>query len=256
MTKSREQAIEAAKAMVSSKFDISSQAMGMMRGGSGNIYEAKASKDVKNNLVEFSGKYCGIDSETKSISITLDKEKVSLIPIKETVYSRSIVGAKIPRGEMLYVIAIRAKDHPVYVPVVIIRDEEKQNFMMVKSLFGRANAIKTFYKLESAKQEAILSQLGTNHYNRFESDEDIAFQTRQEMVLKYALTKETYTPDTQRAIEGMFKDKETSKHKVDQRLQYLFRIASSCEKRVPVKAEPFEKKLMRSSIRWIKRKTD
>lgn len=47
MIKSREQAIEAAKAMVSSKFDISSQAMGMMRGGSGNIYEAKASKDVK-----------------------------------------------------------------------------------------------------------------------------------------------------------------------------------------------------------------
>lgn len=243
MTKSREQAIEAAKAMVSLKFDISSQAMGMMRGGSGNIYEAKASKDVKNNLVEFSGKYCGMDSETKTISIELEEETVSLIPIKETVYSRSIVGAKIPRGEMLYVIAVRAENHPVYVPVVIIRDEEKQNFMMVKSLFGRANAIKTFYKLESAKQEAILSQLGTNHYNRFESDEDIVFQTRQELVLKYALTKETYTPDTQRAIEGMFKDKETSKHKVDQRLQYLFRIASSCEKRIPVKAEPFEKKL-------------
>lgn len=55
MIKSREQAIEAAKAMVSSKFDISSQAMGMMRGGSGNIYEAKASKDEKttlSNLVE------------------------------------------------------------------------------------------------------------------------------------------------------------------------------------------------------------
>ncbi|MBS6453686.1 MAG: hypothetical protein KH378_08195 [Butyrivibrio sp.] len=156
MIKSREQAIEAAKAMVSSKFDISSQAMGMMRGGSGNIYEAKASKDVKNNLVEFSGKYSGMDSETKSISIVLEKETVSLIPIKETVYSRSIVGAKIPRGEMLYVIAVRAENHPVYVPVVIIRDEEKQNFMMVKSIFGRANAIKTFYKLESAKQEAIL----------------------------------------------------------------------------------------------------
>lgn len=156
---------------------------------------------------------------------------------------RSIVGAKIPRGKMLYVIAVRAENHPVYVPVVIIRDEEKQNFMMVKSIFGRANAIKTFYKLESAKQEAILSQLGTNHYNRFESDEDIVFQTRQELVLKYALTKETYTPDTQRAIEGMFKDKEISKHKVDQRLQYLFRIASSCEKRIPVKAGPFEKKL-------------
>lgn len=176
MIKSREQAIEAAKAMVSSKFDISSQAMGMMRGGSGNIYEAKASKDVKNNLVEFSGKYSGMDSETKSISIVLEKETVSLIPIKETVYSRSIVGAKIPRGEMLYVIAVRAENHPVYVPVVIIRDEEKQNFMMVKSIFGRANAIKTFYKLESAKQEAILSQLGTNHYNRFESDEDIVFR--------------------------------------------------------------------------------
>lgn len=67
-----------------------------------------------------------MDSETKSISIVLEKETVSLIPIKETVYSRSIVGAKIPRGEMLYVIAVRAENHPVYVPVVIIRDEENR----------------------------------------------------------------------------------------------------------------------------------
>lgn len=41
----------------------------MMRGGSGNIYEAKASKDVKNNLVEFSGKYSGMDSETNQFPL-------------------------------------------------------------------------------------------------------------------------------------------------------------------------------------------
>lgn len=243
MTKSREQAIEAAKAIVSSKFDISSQAMGMMRSGSGNIYESPGGKDVKNNLVELCGEYGGMDCETKSLSITLDNETVTLMPVKDTVYSRSIVGAKIPRGQKLYVVAVKAEEHPVYVPVVIIRDEEKQNFMMVKSLFGRANAIKTFYKLESGKQEVIINQVGANRFRRFESNEDIVFQSRQELVLKYALTKETYTPDAQRAIEGMFRDKESSKHKVDQRLQYIFRIAPNCEGRIPVKAEPFEMKL-------------
>lgn len=243
MTKSREQAIEAAKAMVSSKFDISSQAMGMMRGGSGNVYETKASKDIKSNLVELSGEYDGMDCSAKTLTIAAEGETITLMPIKDTVYSRSIVGAKITHGLKLYVIAVKAEEHPVYVPVIIIREEEKKNFMMVKSLYGRANAIKTFYKLESGKQDAILSQISSSRFSRFESDEDIVFQSRQELVLKYALTKETYTPDAQRAIEGMFRDKEYSKHKVDQRLQYIFRIASHCEDRIPVRAKPFEVKL-------------
>ena len=58
-------------------------------------------------------------------------------------------------------------------------------------------------------------QLKGERYERFAPENDAVFATRQEQMLKYALTKETYTPDTQRVMEFMFKDARSFKNKVE-----------------------------------------
>ena len=239
MVKSKEAAIAAAEETVYSIF-----AYGMMGNRAFNIYETKVSKNIKNQLVELCGYYSGMNKESKTITLESMGKSIALTPIRNTIYSSSIVASKISDGEKLYSIAIKAEDYPVYIPIVILRDNEKGNFMMVKSLYGRVNAIKDFYNLEPSKQDIIVSrQRNASHHERFESEYDTTFDNKQEQMLMYALTKETYTPDAQRAIEAMYKDKDEIKHKVQQRLQYISRISPVCEKRIPVKAEDFERKL-------------
>ena len=237
----REKSIEAAKQLVSTRFKIS-QEPSRMRGGSGYIYETKAPKDVEKNIVEIEGSYVGVGEDKGTIILRSDKTDVTFLMDKETVYSRSIMKNKrIASGENLYVIAIKAEEYPVYIPVVVIREEEKHIFSMVKSLYGRANAIKDFYKLESGKQEFILNQQNSAHYGRFDYDDSSSFETKQEQMLKYALTKETYIPETQGASEGMFKDSNSSKHKTEQRLSYVSKISPTCKARIPVDPERFGK---------------
>ena len=53
-------------------------------------------------------------------------------------------------------------------------------------------------------------------------------------MLKYAMSKETYPRETQRAYESMFRDPNPSKHKTEQKLSYLSRIAPTYKDRQPV----------------------
>ena len=237
----REKSIEAAKQLVSTKFNISSDHL-KVRGGAGYIYETKTPKDVEKHIVEIEGAYIGSGEEKGTILLKCKGSDVTLMMNNETIYSRSIMkDKKIAFGERLYVIAVKAEEYPVYIPVVVIREEEKYIFVMVKSLYGRANAIKDFFRLDTGKQQFILNQLNSEHYKRFDSDDSSNFETRQEQMLKYAITKETYIPETQGSIEGMFKDANSSKHKIEQRLTYISKISPICKSRIPVSAESFAK---------------
>lgn len=171
------------------------------------------------------------------------------MPVQNTVYSASISenaegGNIIQIGDRLSVIGIKAEDRPVSVAVTIIKFEDKWIFEQVKSIYGRANAIKNFYRMfkdTPGKREYILNQLRGRKYNRYDASEDILFDSKQEQMLKYALSKETYMSDTQRAFEAMFRDSNPSKHKTEQKLSYLSRIAPTYKDRKPVSKKELQK---------------
>lgn len=246
--------VEAAKEMVGSKFDIgtaSSPFAPSRSSGMGNGYEIPAPKEIKDNIVEIDGIYEDYNETEGTIALKTQNSVESVMPVQNTVYSASIAekteeGNAIQLGDQLSVIGIKAEDRPVIIAVTIIREEEKWIFEQVKSLYGRANAIKNFFRLfkdAPGKQEYILNQLRGKKYRRYDSGEDILFDSKQEQMLKYALSKETYPCETQRAYESMFRDSNPSKHKIEQKLSYLSRIAPTYKDRSPVSKKDLKKLL-------------
>ena len=200
MLANRDMAVEAAKKMVSMQFNLADGLSGMDIGNAGYLYETDSSNEFENNLVEIEGTYAGAGKESGTVLLKSENKKNTLVMVKETVYSRSITSNKsIATGEKLYVIAVKAEGCSVYVPVVVLRDSEKEYFMMVKSLYGRTIAIKDFYKLSVEEQESIMVQTKTGHHKRYSSGEEL-FTSKKNQMLRYALTKETYPPDTQHAV--------------------------------------------------------
>lgn len=63
------------------------------------------------------------------------------------------------------------------------------------------------------------------------------FNSRREQLVRYAITKETYPPDTQRGIEFILRDSNDSRHKVEQRLSYILNILPINYERIQVTAE-------------------
>lgn len=239
----RENSIEAAKNLVSTQFNSVNASYGMLKGDNGYAYETKAPNDVAKQLVELQGTYVGAGKEPGTILLENNSTRYMLMMVKDTTYSKYVAEKKsIALGEKLYTIAVKVEDYPLYIPVVVLRKAEKEPFLMVKSLYGRANAIKDFYKLGEGKQAIIRKQLNGEHYKRFASENDMRF-TKQELKLKYALTKETYPLDTQRVIEALFKDPNPSKSKADQRLNYILRISTAPESTIPVTPKAFAQTL-------------
>lgn len=230
--------IETAKTLVSTQFNISDGLSGMVLGkNAGYLYETEAPKEVA-NIVEIEGVYVGAGKESGTVLLKSKNAENILMMVKETVYSRSIIrDNSISAGEKLYVIAIKAESCSVYVPVVVLRASEKKYFMMVKSLYGRANAIKDFYRLSEEEQESILAQLETNHYKRYSSGKEL-FTDKKDQMLRYAMTKETYPPDTQHVIETMFMASGT-RNKSELRQKYLFAISPTYKHRIPVTEKAF-----------------
>lgn len=117
------------------------------------------------------------------------------------------------------------EDRQINIAVTIIKEEEKWIFEQVKSIYGRANAIKNFFRLfkdAPGKQEYILNQLRGKKHRRYNAGEDILFTSKQEQMLKYALSKENYPYETQRAYEAMFCDSNSSKHKNRAKTEVIF----------------------------------
>lgn len=63
------------------------------------------------------------------------------------------------------------------------------------------------------------------------------FNSRREQLVRYAITKETYPPDTQRGIEFILRDSNDSRHKVEQRFSYILNILPINYERIQVTAE-------------------
>ena len=249
---SKKISVDVAKEMVGSKFDIgtvSSPFSPSRTSGIGNGYEILAPKDIQDNIVEIDGIYEDYNETEGTIALSTQTGIESIMPVQNTVYSASISenaegGNIIQIGDRLSVIGIKAEDRPVSVAVTIIKFEDKWIFEQVKSIYGRANAIKNFYRMfkdTPGKREYILNQLRGRKYNRYDASEDILFDSKQEQMLKYALSKETYMSDTQRAFEEMFRDSNPSKHKTEQKLSYLSRIAPTYKDRKPVSKKELQK---------------
>lgn len=246
--------VEVAKEMVGSKFDIgtvSSPFVASRISGMGNGYEIAAPRDIKDNIVEIDGIYEDYNETEGTIALRTQKGIEFVMPVQNTLYSASIAENAEERnaiqfGHHLSVIGIKAEDRPVSIAVTIIREEEKWIFEQVKSLYGRANAIKNFFRLfkdAPGKQEYILNQLRGKKYRRYDAGEDILFDSKQEQMLKYALSKENYPCETQRAYESMFRDPNPSKHKTEQKLSYLSRIVPTYKDRSPVSKKELKKLL-------------
>ena len=245
--------VEVAKEIVDSKFDIgmSGPFSSSRSGGAGNGYEASAPKEIRDNIVEIDGTYADCNEAEGTIALRTSSGIEHVMPVGNTVYSASISeqaedGSVIQIGDQLSVIGIKAEDHPVVIAATIIRGEEKWVFEQVKSIYGRANAIKNYFHLfrdTPGKREYILNQLRGRKYGRYDSSEDILFDSKQEQMLKYAMSKETYPRETQRAYESMFRDPNPSKHKTEQKLSYLSRIAPTYKDRQPVSKKELMKLL-------------
>lgn len=56
---------------------------------------------------------------------------------KEPVYSKSIKENKVIYKENIYMIAIKAKEYPIYIPVVVLRSNEKDIFNNINNMYGK-----------------------------------------------------------------------------------------------------------------------
>ncbi|MCD8148320.1 MAG: AAA family ATPase [Clostridiales bacterium] len=244
--------IDVAREMVGSRFNIGT-ASGPLEHfhirGTGNSYEIPAPKEIRDNIVEIDGIYEDYNETEGTIALRTQDGIESIMPVQNTMYSASITEEAgkeniIQIGDQLSIIGIKAEDRPVNIAVTIIRLEEKWIFEQVKSVYGRANAIKNFFRLfkdTPGKREYILNQLRGRKYSRYDASDDILFDSKQEQLLKYALSKETYPLETQRAYEAMFRDSNSSKHKTDQKLSYLSRIAPTYKGRRSVSKKELQK---------------
>lgn len=187
------------------------------------IYESKGPKDIIKDLVEIEGEFKGF-SQDKILLITNNDTDMICMLNKEPVYSKSIKENKVIYKENIYMIAIKAKEYPIYIPVVVLRSNEKDIFNNINNMYGKILAIKDFYALDKAKRSFILEQVKANKHQKQIVDNAITFKNKHEQMLRYALTKECYPIETQSAIETMFNDTNASKHKVEQRLDYIFKI--------------------------------
>lgn len=248
--------VEVAKEMVKNKFDIGTAnahpfASSRISSDTVNVgYEVPSPSEISDHLMEIIGIYEDYNESEGTICLRTQNGVEAVMPVQDTVYSDSISekaedGNAIQLGDGISVIGIRAGNAQVCVAVTIVRVEEKWIFEQVKSLYGRANAIKNFFRLfkdAPGKQEYILNQLRGKKYKRFDAGEDALFDSRQEQMLKYALSKETYMSDTQRAFEAMFRDSST-KHKTKQKLYYLSRLSPIYKNRKPVSKKELQKML-------------
>ena len=250
MTESKEFAITLAKSFVTAHFNALSAPISMGR-NAGYVYEIKASEDVKKHMVEIEGVYKGAGNENETIILKDEDAEYQCVLGNETVYSRSITADRIKVGERLYTIAIKVQNYQLYIPVVMIRESEKNFFMKIHSLFGRANAIKDFYHLEITKQDRIMAQTNPEYLGKVElQNNNSFFETRKEIMLWYALVKDTLPIDTQKTIERMFNDDE--QHRVDTRLRLISRIAPMVKRSIGVDADEVKSVLDQSFYKMEK----
>ena len=230
--------------IASNKFDITSL-LGRegltINENKGNIYESPTPEELEGKIFELQGSYIGFNKSDGTMALNSEGKKLHIMPIDETVYSNSIIGSDsvrpIARNDDLYIIAVKEENCSIYVAVTIMRLEEKSKFDQIKSLYGRANAIKkiyTRYKDETGKMEYIFDQADNPRYDRYEASTDHIFDTKQDQMLKYALTKETYTPETQRTYEMLFQSSPGGKGRSERKLQYLSRISPCYKDRTSV----------------------
>lgn len=250
MTESKEFAITLAKSFVTAHFNALSAPISMGR-NAGYVYEIKAPEDVKKHMVEIEGVYKGAGNENETIILKDEDAEYQCVLGNETVYSRSITADRIKVGERLYTIAIKVQNYQLYIPVVMIRESEKNFFMKIHSLFGRANAIKDFYHLEITKQDRIMAQTNPEYLGKVElQNNNSFFETRKEIMLWYALVKDTLPIDTQKTIERMFNDDE--QHRVDTRLRLISRIAPMVKRSIGVDADEVKSVLDQSFYKMEK----
>lgn len=194
-------------------------------------YENNAPRAMKGIIEEIDCTYCGMDVD-KGILLFQDKRSIYKVqPIRKTTISSSITraGKKLVNiGDSLNILAIKTQPDDLYVAISIIRQEDKELFNSLKSLYGKALAINHFYTLfknSPDKQEYIAELVKKQCYNRYDPGSSVNFRTKQERILKYELCKGSYPIDTQRAIEGMLADSDVNRHKVDERLGIISGIS-------------------------------
>lgn len=247
--------INVAKEIVERKFEIGKLSAHFATSHistTGNEYEIPPPKEIHDTIVEVDGVYVDYNVKEGTIILRTHNNGVeTIMPVQKTCYSTSISentekGQVIQIGEQLSVIGIRAEDRPVIVAVTIIRLEDKWIFEQVKSIYGRANAIKNYYKLSKDAPDGcdkILNQLQGKKYERYNASEDFQFDSKQKQMLKYAMSKQTYPHETQRAYETMFRDPNPATHKTNQKLNYLSSISPTYNKRKPKSKEELQKYL-------------
>lgn len=238
MNKCTDKSIEKAKSLVAEHFTGNPMSMRMARNECSYFYERTVPKALEDNLVEIEGTLSGSNKDEGMYLIVNGGKVYKLAVVKDSFFS-SLVREKPVVGDEWYSIAITTEEESVYVPVVVIKKSEKERFMSIKSLYGRSFAIKSFDRLVLGKKLTISSRLQAKTYSRADSADISIFTTREDQMLLYAMTKETFTPEAQRTIEEMFRDSASSKHKVEQRLRYLFGFSSTYEKRRPMDIKTF-----------------
>ena len=252
--------IDHAKYLIHNNFDLNRQVPDM-RGSNtiykGNIYESEAPDSLKNFILDFECKYKGISDDFEAIKVEVDGKDYTVMPIDTTVYSDSIACAKdsIRIGDELYVIAVNADLENVLVAVSIIRKTEKKYFENITSVYGKASAIRAYHKLfkgKGKKKDFIKTQQKSRKYSRYNSEQNVAFDKKVEQQLVYAMNKDTYPIETQRAIEALFDDPDIIKHRVNQRLSYILKISPNYKDRKPLNRKLLKETLEKSFYKMDK----
>lgn len=201
-------------------------------------------KPLKNKLVELEGKYVGKMLDSNILYLSVDEKNVPVEICPETVGSTSITGRNLRVGDSIYIIAMKVSMHKEPVAIVIIRESEKAIFESIESIYGRANAIKSFYShLSADEKQCVLERLEADRYEKTSAVSLTRFSASHTQKLFYELAKDTFLPGAQKEIEAMLSESSASKRKSEQRLRYVLNILPECKARKDISIEEFREEL-------------
>ncbi|MCR5205965.1 MAG: AAA family ATPase [Lachnospiraceae bacterium] len=213
-------------------------------------YEVTPNAILNDQIFEITGEICHLDKKEKTISIRdRDNNFYIVLPTSETIYSDSLLdkgeGNSKINGATLSIIGLKAEspngNSAVYLAITIIREEERSMFDQIKSLYGRAIAIRRFYTwFNEKKRDSICMESQGKKYPKYEFSKDLEFNSLEELALKYFLTKDTYPLETQRAVESYLRDTNTSKQKTEKKLRTLLKISPAYKDRNHVTKEELQ----------------
>ena len=198
-----------------------------------DLYEEKEFiKDRKINLREIAGRFLDYQDNEKLLTFQTGEKVISAYIVIST---GSLDIERFNVGDSIVVFGYRVGEaEDILVAMGIFSTDLIPLFHSVLDIVDRLKLIMTYARLSAKKKQTIKEIQTTENYPLFNSGQDMYFRTKEELSIRYQLTKAHYPVDVQAAIEMLFQEISSRKSKAKEKLETILNISPINPNRVPI----------------------